>query len=283
MKTVKPTKLKAIVKPITKMTKKKNVEKPKPKPKVKAKAVSKLKESKGPVSSNLLTNAVCFDLEKSERDAKWQEYREYVDALVLQELQEAIRVSFNLILTEMTNEAKGCPLFEVRIEIQEPKIVFVPNLEMESSSGFCAIIETILEDIVGMAGSMPRIDEQNMVNFTDDVTDYYINSEMYDQILATVAHAVNSSLDFSNHTFDKYSYLWLDDRKKHLEMFLKYGKIVKKDDLEVLRHSKMKESYPKIDQFKEQLDLYENLLQVFFNVINNLGNFKLRQLFRKVK
>ena len=75
----------------------------------------------------------------------------------------------------------------------------------------------------------------------------------------------------------------MDDRKKHLEMFLKYGKIVKKDDLEVLRHSKMKESYPKIDQFKEQLDLYENLLHVFFNVINNLGNFKLRQLFRKVK
>lgn len=61
--------------------------------------------------------------------------------------------------------------------------------------------------------------------------------------------------------FDKYEYLWLDDRKVILNHFLKYGRNITVKEQEALENGTLtlKENYPNLDAFKLQIDFYIKL------------------------
>lgn len=48
-------------------------------------------------------------------------------------------------------------LFEIHLELQPPHIVFIPNLNDNSSYGFITIIEGLITDIYCMSDVFPRI------------------------------------------------------------------------------------------------------------------------------
>jgi dynein heavy chain len=50
------------------------------------------------------------------------------------------------------------PLFEARLELHEPDLVFVPSLDPDEPDCFASVVEGLITDIIKMASLIPRID-----------------------------------------------------------------------------------------------------------------------------
>jgi dynein heavy chain len=71
---------------------------------------------------------------------------------------------------------------------------------------------------------------------------------------------MNDATAFSS-SFDTYSHLWCDDRQEFLRQFLTYGHILTQEEIEAHANDGVPESPPTLDQFKEEIDSYEELYQ----------------------
>ena len=58
-------------------------------------------------------------------------------------------------------------------------------------------------------------------------------------------------------SFNKYSYLWLDDRKEFMRQFLLYNHVLTQEEIEAAGEYSVSLSPPTLEQFKEQVDQYE--------------------------
>lgn len=54
-----------------------------------------------------------------------------------------------------------------------------------------------------------------------------------------------------------YAYLWADDRREFLRMFLLYGHILTAEEIERAGEEGVKETPPELHQFKSQVDAFE--------------------------
>lgn len=59
---------------------------------------------------------------------------------------------------------------------------------------------------------------------------------------------LNKSNDYKD-SFNKYAYLWVDDRKEFMRQFLLYNHVLTPEEIEM----GVTESPPTLDQFKEQV------------------------------
>lgn len=66
------------------------------------------------------------------------------------------------------------------------------------------------------------------------------------------------------HEIENYSYLWLEDRKEHLQQFLLYGRSVN-DKYELENREQNKENPPNLSQFQNQIDSFQSI----YNDIDN--------------
>ena len=68
--------------------------------------------------------------------------------------------------------------------------------------------------------------------------------------------------------FLEYSYLWTDSRTEYMHYFLGYGRQLTPEEIESLEEdpNAVKKQYPSLDQFKEQIDTYENLHERLKNI-----------------
>ncbi|KAG8226803.1 hypothetical protein J437_LFUL002849 [Ladona fulva] len=155
---------------------------------------------------------------------KWRKYEEFIDGIVGEGLLNGILFSLNYLSMEM--ESNHAPLFEVHLLLMEPELIFEPSLDLEHPNGLYAIFEKIISNILYVA-----------------------------QLVQPVA------LEFSS-TFEAYAYLWLDDRQIFLQQFLLYGRQLTPDELDLVTDDvehNIKESPPSLQQFKEQIDIFECL------------------------
>lgn len=87
--------------------------------------------------------------------------------------------------------------------------------------------------------------------------------DMQEEILEGVNRVVQEAAEFCR-GFERYSYLWLEDRHQCMELFLEYGRILDVDEVDMVA---MKEPNapepcaPSIEAFREQIDIYESLTQ----------------------
>lgn len=58
-------------------------------------------------------------------------------------------------------------------------------------------------------------------------------------------------------SLERYSYLWVDDRRDFLRQFLLYGHVLTAEEIEAAGEEGVKEMPPSLEQFKEQVDGYE--------------------------
>lgn len=49
------------------------------------------------------------------------------------------------------------PLFEAKLELHTPDIVFTPSLETNTEGNFVGLVQSIIEDVVHMTTLIPRI------------------------------------------------------------------------------------------------------------------------------
>lgn len=88
----------------------------------------------------------------------FENYEKYVDGIVSKEILAAINLSIKYIKFEMEDRfERKIPLFEVKLRLIEPDIVFVPSLDLDSRDGLMTMIERIFMDIYIVADLIPRV------------------------------------------------------------------------------------------------------------------------------
>ena len=65
-------------------------------------------------------------------------------------------------------------------------------------------------------------------------------------------------MEYQN-SFENYAYLWVDDRQEFLRQFLLYGHVLTAEEIEAAGEEGVPETPPTLDQYKEQVDTYEQI------------------------
>jgi dynein heavy chain len=74
----------------------------------------------------------------------------------------AIHASLNYILENTDTKTNVLAIFEAKLELQAPDMVFIPSLDYVSGSyGFYDMVESIVSDIYSMATLVARLADHN--------------------------------------------------------------------------------------------------------------------------
>lgn len=202
------------------------------------------------------------ELKEAEQRARWEGYLEYVDGLVGNIFLKAAMYSIGIFLSEMEVGRKA-PLFEIALELYDPYIRFVPSLDNDDENCFYSLMKSLIEDIVAMGEMIPRIAvNKDTLHYRNIIESNVDICDMIKETLSRVQEGTEKAIKYSK-DFEKYAYLWLDNRASFLKQFLAYGRLLTEEELDMLAYDAggIKESPPTIAQFKEQIDLYEDLYQ----------------------
>ncbi|KAI8120795.1 ciliary, Dynein beta chain [Lucilia cuprina] len=213
-----------------------------------------------------------FDMEDKQDDEMWLNYVDFVDNIVYEHLLKTVGVSVGYIVENMDPENNYAPLFEARLELREPNMVFVPSLNPEDSMGFNNMLVELVRDILKMASLIKRLKKNEKRSYGDMVKENQDIIDMRREILNGVDLVMEEAAMFCRQ-FERYSYLWLDDRHECMEYFLEYGRMLDVDEIELIQmndSSAPKPCPPTIEAFREQIDNYESL----FNEIEDISPFQ---------
>lgn len=208
----------------------------------------------------------------------YRAYEEHLDVLILKEIQSALHVSLLYMKIEMENRVDkiDAPLFEVKLELQEPHLCYFPQMDnsLDKLRGFLSTITSMIANILNMTDMIPMIAQPPE---WDEVATFMYYLELFNNKKFPNAEFVeieNIQLDLIQKTrdgikdaqnflteFDKYSFLWLIDKKKHLREFLKYGRNLTKEEQEEIENGNLeiKEHPPQLNDYKNKIEFYDQL------------------------
>lgn len=153
------------------------------------------------------------------------------------------------------------PLFESRLELIDPELVFVPSLNPTDPNGFNILLNCLVQDILGMSAKVPRLIPNCDVTFDSMINNHFDITEMRHEILKGVDKVIQEAADYCRN-FERYSYLWLEDREFCMENFLEYGRILEQEEVDLIMNkdpAAPQVAAPTIEAFREQIDNYEAL------------------------
>ncbi len=82
---------------------------------------------------------------------------------------------------------------------------------------------------------------------------------MKQEIMERVNLILAKSNEFKD-SFNKYAYLWVDDRQEFMRQFLLYNHVLTPDEIEAHAETGgVPQSPPTLEQFKEQVKFFSNL------------------------
>lgn len=102
-------------------------------------------------------NMVSFDSNGTSEN--WQHYIEYLDEMVVEGFFQCVLCSLTYMLNSTDSKHVQYPLFEARLELQAPDMVFVPSLNFNVAGGFFDMVEEILADFYQQASLVRRLAE----------------------------------------------------------------------------------------------------------------------------
>jgi dynein heavy chain len=215
------------------------------------------------------------EMQRSPSQVKlFRPYQEYVDNIIARELVSAIKESMRYLKVEMENgRGQNAPVFEIRLELQIPDIVFIPSLEFWSKYGLMATIENMILQIYNMSTMIPRITqpsepqldeagERILQDFSYILEDNKDISNMKNDILTLAQKTIKEAVTFADKMFSKYNFLWLDDRQDKLQEFITYGRSLTQEELEKMREDpafSVEEKEPTLEAFRNKIDYYIEL------------------------
>jgi len=222
----------------------------------------------------LQDNMLQFDMESKQDDAVWLSYVDFVDNIVYENILKTVGVSVGYLAENMDPENNYAPLFESRLELVEPNLVFVPSLDPEDPMGFNNMLIELMRDIMKMGSLIKRLKPNEKRNYVEMIKENQDIIDMRREILNGVDLVMEEASRFCRQ-FERYSYLWLDDREECMEYFLEYGRMLDPDEIELIlindpNQPPPQPCQPTIEAFREQIDNYESL----FNEIEDIGPFQ---------
>ena len=97
------------------------------------------------------------NLEIDWQKKAWHSYLKYVDDIVYQSLLQMVAASLGFFLDETDHRKNPAPLFDLKLVLCEPDIIFQPSVETEIVGNFQDQITDLLDDIFHMATLVPRV------------------------------------------------------------------------------------------------------------------------------
>ncbi|XP_020637559.3 dynein axonemal heavy chain 11 isoform X1 [Pogona vitticeps] len=189
----------------------------------------------------------------------WKIYLEYIDDLIIDGFFNAIMYNLKFFLENTETGSKPSPFFQVQMLLSALEIEFRPSLDKEAGDGFYDLIDEHLSNIFTISAQVervaPHLEIPHYQNEMDSISEL---SETREKIMERVADVITKAVDFKN-SLDSYAYLWIDDRSEFMKQFLFYGSVSSSEETEIYAEVAATDQHPMTEQFKEQIDTYENL------------------------
>uniref|UniRef100_A0A3P8NTU2 Dynein axonemal heavy chain 11 n=1 Tax=Astatotilapia calliptera TaxID=8154 RepID=A0A3P8NTU2_ASTCA len=190
------------------------------------------------------------DLDSSE----WHAYTEYVDRMILAGFTSAVRCSLQYLMDNTDAAQRITPLFEVQLVLNSNEMTFDPSLDLSHTGNFYDIVDKMVGNITSMASLIPRVaSHKQLSNYQGDI------NEMEDFLQANSCESVYLQVREYQASFSSYRYLWTDDRSEFMRQFLLYGHALSTEEAELYADYELKKNPPTLDNFKEQINLFESL------------------------
>lgn len=232
-----------------------------------------------------------------EQLALFRPYEEYVDTVIWNELRKALRVSIRYLKFEMENRLEhNAPIFEVKLELNTPKIEFIPAMDVSLTSpkGLLETISSMIANILNVSDMIPLVaqpstpggdvDIETFIVFLESPNDEIVHqvSEIEDMqldIMSLSRNTIKEAINFAN-SFEVYNYLWLTDKTTYLENFLKYGRALTAEETDMVEEGilEIREKKPDLESFKKVIDFYGEL----YEKINKYENTRIFSSWLKV-
>lgn len=91
----------------------------------------------------------------------WRAYVDYLDEMVLDGFFNCIHCSLSFLLENTDPKNNSSPLFEAKLELQQPDMVFIPSLSFGVPEGFYEEVESIVNNMYKMASLVKRLAIRN--------------------------------------------------------------------------------------------------------------------------
>lgn len=212
-------------------------------------------------------------MESNQESKIWQDYVTFVDNIVYENILLTVGVSLGYVADQMDPTNNYAPLFESRLELLEPDLIFVPSLDPDDPKGFNHLLAELIDDITKMSSLVVRLKTDSEQTYEEIITNNKDIKDMKLEILEGVDKVVQEAAEFCR-GFERYSYLWYEDRQFSMDMFLQYGRPLEPDEIELVMAkdpAAPPPSQPTIEAFREQIDNYESL----YTEIENIDAFQI--------
>nr|XP_048307819.1 dynein axonemal heavy chain 17 [Myodes glareolus] len=209
------------------------------------------------IQAMVAENAELFRADTTSQS--WKDYVNYIDSMVLDEFDRFIRKSLNYLMDNMTTDETIAPLFEIRMELDEEGLTFNPSLEMGGEDGFLMLIEGLINDLYNVARLIPRL-AKGRINYKTDLEDITDLIEMREEVSSLVIGAMKVAEEYQD-SFERYSYLWVDDLQEFMKNFLIFGHAPTPEELDTRVDDTIPKTPPSLAQFQQQIDSYEKLYE----------------------
>ncbi|XP_037547527.1 dynein heavy chain 9, axonemal [Nematolebias whitei] len=207
----------------------------------------------------LKTNQSMFNAEPSSEE--WKAYVEYIDNMIIDGFFNSIECSLKFFLDNTDQRMVLTPLFEAQLDLKVPDLVFTPSLEYGLGDCFFEMVESLINNVFRITTLVPRLAQHSSFpHYQTDMEGLAELADMRHLLMERVKSVMTTCCEFRN-SLERYSYLYMDDRKEFLRRFLVYGHVLTNPDMEAIADSEVQESPPTLDDFREQMDSYERLYE----------------------
>eukprot|EP00049_Salpingoeca_infusionum_P001275 m.46981 g.46981 ORF g.46981 m.46981 type:complete len:4526 (+) comp10948_c0_seq2:170-13747(+) len=204
-------------------------------------------------------NRQLFGVEKDDED--FVKYVEYADSLVVDGLFNVVHVSTAYVLDRMDSKATGNtqPLRSAKMTLVVPNVVFSPGLtDTDPAPSLLEQLQTLLSDFTDIGTLFPRVAHHLEATYRQVLEESAELGELNDELVSKVHRVSDQCLELEQQLCAKYEHLWTDDMDEYLKTFLKYGRIVTQEelDLAVENEEPIEEVAPTLEQYKEMIDKF---------------------------
>ena len=143
------------------------------------------------------------------------------------------------------------PLFEAQLQLKPPELVFSPSLNYGEPNGFFEQVEVNVGHVYAQGSLIPRVASHL------EQKDYKSNLEARNELnefMDRVMSILTKANEFK-YSFNKYAYLWVDDRQDFMKQFLLYNHVPSQEEIEAYADTGVPECPPTLEQFKGQVSL----------------------------
>ncbi|XP_036939011.1 dynein heavy chain 17, axonemal-like isoform X1 [Acanthopagrus latus] len=180
-----------------------------------------------------------------ESSESWIRYLDHIDDRLQHGLFQLLLRSLRFLSDSMNPQTCRGPLVAVRLQLQETGSVFEPSVGGD-------LLKTIITDIYRAASLPARISMSRYDNLQESLQQSPDLIALEQEVMRHVVQ-VKEEAEHLRAGLDRYSYLWLNDRKEMMQEFLTYSRQLGADKLEA------EEAPPTLKDFQREIESFHRL------------------------